>query len=372
MRQNIYAIDTTDEIPSPGLVIFEALVRENIALMKTIAGQDRRLRPHCKTHKMIDIVRLEVDMGILKHKCATFAEAEMLAVGGAQDVFLAYNPVGPNIQRAVRFRQRFPEVRFSVTADHPGPVEALNDAMAGAGIGIDVFVDIDTGLGRTGLKPGPGARELYARVCRSSNLRPAGLHVYDGQNHQTTVEDRRAAVEECWQAVLALRDDLADASFDVPTIVAGGTGTFPLYARMDEPSLEFSPGTCVLHDAGYAEDFPDLPFIPAALVLTRVISRPSHDRVTFDLGYKACASDPPAGSRLRFPSIPDAREVLQNEEHLVVETALATNFRPGDVALAIPTHICPTTALHAHAWVVRDGRVRGKWAVTARDRNYSP
>ena len=149
-----YAIANPHEILSPGLVVFEEIVRDNIARMKRTAGEASRLRPHCKTHKMIDIVRLEVGMGIAKHKCATFAEAEMLALGGARDVFLAYNLVGPNIARAVRFRQRFPEVRFSVTADHPEPVDALNDAMARAGEHIHVFVDIDTGLQRTGLPPG--------------------------------------------------------------------------------------------------------------------------------------------------------------------------------------------------------------------------
>ena len=366
-----YTIDTTDEILSPGLVIFEGILRKNIAQMKEIAGGTQRLRPHCKTHKMVEIVRLQVEMGIVKHKCATFAEAEMLAVGGAQDVFLAYNLVGPNIERAVRYRQRFPDVRFCVAADHPGPVDALNDAMAHAGTGIDVFIDIDTGLGRTGLAPGFSALDLYARIERLSNLRPAGLHVYDGQNHQTRIGDRRAAVNACWIAVDEFREKLVSAGLNVPAIVAGGTGTFPLYACRDDPSLELSPGTCVLHDEGYGQVFPDLQFVPAALILTRVVSRPSAERVTFDLGYKACASDPPAGNRLRFPAIPDAREVLQNEEHLVIETAQAARYQPGSVELAIPTHICPTTALHAHAWIVKEGRVCDEWEVTARDRKLS-
>ena len=363
-----YAIANPDEVLSPGLVVFEELLRENLSHMIAIAGDIGRLRPHCKTHKMIDVTRLEVGMGIAKHKCATFAEAEMLALGGARDVFLAYNVVGPNIDRAVRYRQRFPDVRFSVAADHPEPVGALNDAMARAGERIHVFVDIDTGLRRTGLPPGPEARDLYAKIEGASHLEPAGLHLYDGQNKQTDLAERQRAVDRCWDAVRALRERLEKASMAVPAIVAGGTGSFPLYARKDEPSLELSPGTCVLHDAGYARKFPDMRFVAAALILTRVVSRPSRDLVTFDLGHKACASDPPAGSRLHFPAIPDAKEVLQNEEHLVIETERASCYRHGDVELAIPTHICPTSALHSHSWVVSDGRVRERWEVTARDR----
>ena len=297
-----YAIANPEEILSPGLVVFESIVRDNIERMKFMAGAAQRLRPHCKTHKMVDVTRMQVDMGIVKHKCATFAEAEMLACGGARDVFLAYNLVGPNIDRAVRYRQRYPDVRFSVAADHPGPVNALNAAMARSGVHVHVFVDIDTGLQRTGLPPGPEARDLYALIAGSSHLQPAGLHLYDGQNHQTDLAERQRAVDGCWNAVQALGEQLESDSLAVPAIVAGGTGTFPLYAGKDHPSLELSPGTCVLHDDGYAREFPDMRFVAAALILTRVVSRPSAERVTFDLGYKACASDPPAGSRLRFPA----------------------------------------------------------------------
>ena len=363
-----YSIANPDDVLSPGLVVFEDIVRENIARMQEIAGDDGRLRPHCKTHKMVDVTRLEIAMGIVKHKCATFAEAEMLALGGARDVFLAYNLVGPNIGRAVRFRQRFPEVLLSVTADDPEPVDALNDAMSRAGERVRVFVDLDTGLRRTGLSPGPDARDLYARIANASHLAPAGLHLYDGQNHQTDLAERQAAVDRCWDSMLAFRDLLAKSSLPVPAVVAGGTGTFSFYTQKDEPWLELSPGTCVFHDAGYMREFPDIRFEAAALILTRVVSRPASNLVTFDLGYKACASDPPAGRRLSFPDIPDAREVLQNEEHLVLETGRAAHYRPGDVELAIPTHICPTSALHSHAWVVADGRVDKRWEVTARDR----
>ena len=363
-----YTIANPHEVLSPGLVVFEEILRENVARMIAIAGDVRRLRPHCKTHKMVEVTRRQVGMGIVKHKCATFAEAEMLALGGARDVFLAYNVVGPNIGRAVRYRQRFPEVRFCVAADHPEPVEALNDAMAHAGEHIHVFVDIDSGLQRTGLPPGTEACELYAKIDGSSHLTPAGLHLYDGQNHQTDLGDRQRAVDRCWDAVCTLRERLKNASLAVPAIVAGGTGSFPVYAGKDDPTLELSPGTCVLHDDRYTREFPDMKFVAAALVLTRVVSRPSHNLVTFDLGHKACAADPPAGSRLHFPAIPDAKEVLQNEEHLVIETESASGYRPGDVELAIPTHICPTSALHSHAWVVRGGRVENRWEVTARDR----
>ena len=99
-----------------------------------------------------------------------------------------------------------------------------------------------------------------------------------------------------------------------------------------------------------------------------MISRPTATRVTFDLGYKAVASDPPAGKRCILLDVPRYEAVLQNEEHLVVETPLADRFKPGDEVLAVPTHICPTVAMHQRAYVVEGGRLTGTWDVVGRDR----
>lgn len=363
-----YRIDDTSEIFSPALVVFQDVLERNLDRLTRIAGSPARLRPHCKTHKMPAVAKIELARGIVKHKCATLAEAEMLADAGVRDVFLAYNLVGPNIRRAAAFVARYPDVRLFVTGDHPDPVRELGAALAAGGRTIGVALDLDVGQHRTGLPLGDQAFDLYRLIANTPGLEPAGLHVYDGHRHESSLDERRAAVLATWKEVVAFRDKLKNAGLAVPRIVAGGTPSFPIYASLDDPLLELSPGTTVLHDCGYGERFPDLQFEPAALVLTRCISRPTPDRVTFDLGYKAVASDPPAGQRLVFPDLPDAVAVLQNEEHLVVQTSKAGEFKPGDELLAIPRHVCPTSALHRQAWVVRDGHVVDRWEVTARDR----
>jgi D-serine deaminase-like pyridoxal phosphate-dependent protein len=364
----VYRVADTSTIITPALVVFRDLVISNIEEMIRVAGSAERLRPHCKTHKMREVAQLELERGIRKHKCATLAEAEMLAQAGAKDVFLAYNLVGANIGRAVEFRRKFPDVTLSVTADHPKPIEALGAAMKQAGLAIDALLDIDPGLHRTGLEPGPQAKALYQQLAETKGIKPGGLHLYDGHNHQTDLAERTSAVMAGWNKAAAFRDELVAAGWPVPRIVAGGTGSFPVFARIEDPALELSPGTVVLHDVGYGRKFPDLRFTPAALLLTRVISRPTPERVTLDLGYKACASDPPAGDRLFFPDLPEAKQVLQNEEHLVLETPRAGEFTPGDELWAIPRHICPTSALHKQVWVVSGGRLAGRWDVAARDR----
>ena len=363
-----YKILDSDAILSPALLIFEEVLENNLRKMIEIAGDPKRLRPHCKTHKMREVIELELRLGIVKHKAATIAEAEMLVQAGVQDIFLAYNLVGPNIARAVKFLQRFPDVRLAVTVDHPQPLAALDQAMQSAGKRIDVLLDIDSGQHRTGIALGPRAEELYRQISNAPGLHAVGLHLYDGQNHQKDLAERTAAVMAIWQQASEFRDRLVAGGYSVPKIVCGGTGSFPVFAKVDDPAIELSPGTCVFHDAGYGEIFPDLDFKPAQWILTRVISRPADNLMTLDLGYKACAADRPAGRRLRFPELPDAEEVLQNEEHLVLRTPLAANYAPGDVLLAIARHACPTSAMYQQATVIRDGRVKDCWNVVARDR----
>ncbi len=366
---NPYAIADTSAIFSPGLVFFRDLIRQNIARMIEIAGAPDRLRPHAKTHKTREISRMELDAGITKHKVATIAEAEMVASVGVPDVLLSYPVVGPNVGRLVSLVRRYPACRFSVLVDHSDSAEALSRAFATADLEIDVMLDVDVGQHRTGIAPGPEAQELYEQVARLPGLRPMGLHVYDGHNHQESLEDRKQTALSQLEPALNLRRRLEKAGLPVSRLVVGGTPTFPVYARLDLPGLECSPGTLVLHDHGYGSRFPDLAgFVPAALLLTRVISRPTTTRVTFDLGYKAIASDPPAGKRLRMLDMPAHEAVLQNEEHLVLEMLEASKFRPGDEALAIPTHICPTVAMHQRAYIIEGGKLVGTWDIVGRDR----
>jgi D-serine deaminase-like pyridoxal phosphate-dependent protein len=364
-----YALDGTAALLSPGLLFFKDIIERNLAACVRIAGSPERLRPHVKTHKTREIVRLELAAGITRHKCATIAEAEMLASCGAPDVLIAYNLVGPHCTRLAKLLQAYPATEFSVLADHPLGLDMLSRAMRRAGQTVDVLLDLNVGQHRTGIAPGPGAAVLYAQIERLEGLRPGGLHVYDGHNRQENQAERAAAVKEQLEPVLALRCRLDELGLPVPRLVLGGTPTFPIHARMQEPGVECSPGTFVLHDSGYGNRFADLAdFMPAALLLTRVVSRPAPQRVTLDLGTKAVASDPPAGKRCVLLDFPEYEAVIHNEEHFVVETARAEQYSPGDEVFAIPSHICPTCALHKQAYVVVGGAVRETWDIVARDR----
>src|SRR5262249_37758186 len=167
--------------------------RHNIGRAIDIAGGPARLRPHVKTHKTREIVLLELEAGITKHKCATLAEAEMVAGCGAPDVLLAYPLVGPNCGRMARLAKTYPDCRFSVLADHPAPLRSLSEALARTGRTVDVLIDLDIGQHRTGIAPGEVAVALYEEVGRLPGLRPGGIHAYDGHNHQESPQEREAA-----------------------------------------------------------------------------------------------------------------------------------------------------------------------------------
>ena len=105
------------------------------------------------------------------------------------DVLLAYQPVGPNVKRLVQLVKKFPSTRFSALVDDEGAVQALSRGTSEGGVTLDVFLDLDCGMHRTGIAPGPEAVALYRLITRSPGLRAAGLHVYDGHIRDT---DHRA------------------------------------------------------------------------------------------------------------------------------------------------------------------------------------
>lgn len=360
-----YTISNADDVPSPALLVYPDRVEENIRRMIRVAGGVDRLRPHMKTNKLPEVIRMQMDHGISKFKCATIAEAEMVAACGAPDVLLAYQPVGPNVKRFVELVRTFPKTTFSALVDDEQTIRALSDAAAGAAVTLNLFLDIDCGMHRTGIAPGASAAALYGLIVSLPDLTAAGLHAYDGHIHDSDLAARTRACDDAFAAVDALRHDLIASGLPVPNVVAGGTPTFPIHAR--RPDVECSPGTAVFWDLGYSTKLPDMDFLPAVLVLTRVVSKPGSNLLCLDLGHKAIASEGPP-PRVQLLGLPDTRAVGHSEEHLTLETNRAGEFPVGSAFYGMPWHVCPTVALHNEAVVVRNGRAEERWQVVGRAR----
>ncbi len=365
-----YHIKNIDDIPSPALVVYRDLVKQNIKrALDWVSGDVSKLRPHAKTHKTAEIIEMEWEAGILKHKCATIREAEMLAQNGIEDIVIAYQMVGPNINRFLSLQQQYSNVDFKVIVDHIDAVSQLSEAAKTLGLNVKVMLDLDVGMKRTGVPVGDDAVKIYEAIDQFDGLQPWGLHVYDGHIHDIEVIARTNACNISLYQVEMMQGMLSDKGLPVPLVVMGGTPTFPIYAETD--GVEASPGTFVFHDYGYTTHFPDLGFIPAALLLSRVISIPSSTRFTLDLGHKAIAADPD-GVRGTILNIENTEVDTQHEEHWAINVPDTSQIQIGQEVYVCPTHICPSVALHPFYYVIdSDGYYRETWEVTARNRTDS-
>ena len=371
MTLGSYPVFCADALPSPSVLVFRAYLERNLDRMVALAGGPERLRPHCKTHKTREIVRLLLERGVQRHKCATPREVQLCLEAGARDVVLAYQPVGPSVEQLVALAERTPDARLGALVDCEAAAEALARAAVKRGVTIGALVDLDTGLHRTGIAIGDEAAALYAFAARQPGLRPAGLHVYDAQNNSYhEAAERQQAVERTLGPVLAFADRLRMQGLDVPEIVCGGSGTFHYHAQHDGP-ITVSPGTCVFWDYGYSQRFPELDkeFVPAALLFGRVVSRPAPRHVTLDVGNKAIAADPPVGKRGLILGLEDAETLVHNEEHWALMADGADRYRVGDTVLIVPAHVCPCTNLHPWLQVIdQEWRLAGRWEVASRQR----
>jgi D-serine deaminase-like pyridoxal phosphate-dependent protein len=367
-NNNMLSIDTIHKIDSPALVIFPGRVLQNIRLAIAMLDDVSRLRPHVKTNKSPDATRMMIGEGIHKFKCATIAEAEMLGQCGAKDVLLAYQPIGPKLQRFIQLVQQYPGTIYSCLTDHPDAAYEQATAFAAAGLVVPVFIDLNLGMNRTGIAPDK-TLALYQRCAELPGIRPVGLQAYDGHLRHPDIADRTMACDAVYAGVEMLRGKIVAAGFAEPVIVAGGSPTYPIHAR--RAGVECSPGTFIYWDKGYGDLCSEQAFVPAAYLMTRIISLPDAEHLCLDLGHKSVAAENPLHQRVFFENAQELTPVGQSEEHLVVHAGAGHTYRVGDVLWGVPFHICPTVALYERAITVVNEAVSEEWMAVARDRKLS-
>lgn len=359
-----FEISNAAIIDTPALAVYPDRVKENISLLKSFLPETHRLRPHVKTNKSPEVAKLLLEAGIKKFKCATIAEAEMLAMAGAKDILLAYQPTGPKIERFAKLIETFPEIQFSCLTDNQETAVEISNVMQRNKIILPVYIDLNVGMNRTGI-PTSDALELYHFLCELEGIQPVGLHAYDGHLRDPDLAVRTQQCDDAYKPV----EDLAEkikAGGNKIVIIAGGTPTFPIHARRKE--IECSPGTFIYWDTGYGNLLKEQPYHYAAVVLTRVISKPSPGMLCLDLGHKAIASENPLQNRVTFLNAPELEPTGQSEEHLVVKTDKWDEYHVGQLIYGIPFHICPTVALHDFAWAIEKHEATQIWYNLARTR----
>jgi D-serine deaminase-like pyridoxal phosphate-dependent protein len=339
--------------------VYPDRVRHNIKLAIKMIGTASRLRPHVKTHKSHEVTQLMLDAGIDKFKCATIAEAEMLAQCGAPDVLLAYQPLGPKLNRFVTLMQQYPATRFSCIVDDKYVASDMSAQFSREGFKVPVYIDLNVGMDRTGIS-GDRALDLYASCLDLPGLSVRGIHAYDGQINDADFAIRKKRCDEAFGIVERVHAQIQGS------IICGGSPTFSIHCQ--RPDVECSPGTFVYWDQGYLDHCPEQPFLPAVVLLARVISKPSDNHVCIDLGHKSIASENPIGHRVSFLNATGITPVKHSEEHMVLELQHTGSLVAGDILYALPFHVCPTVALYERMLAVSQGEVVGEWQNIARNR----
>ncbi|WP_276347695.1 D-TA family PLP-dependent enzyme [Daejeonella sp. JGW-45] len=365
-----YTVKNAENIDSPALLVYKDRALDNIRQVLTMVRDPKQLRPHVKTHKLTEICRMMQDAGIRKFKAASIAEAEMLGIAGAEDVMLAYQPGRPKFLRFLNLIREYPGTRYSCLLDNieSGRMFAdlfSNSEAAKRGAVLPVFIDLNVGMNRTGIKPG-AAYGLFNDIQSLRELEFKGFHAYDGHIRDVDLAERTAHCENDFKEAEVLREKIKEEGGQLPLLVAGGSPTFAIHSK--KVNTECCPGTFVFWDKGYRDTLPEQDFKYAALVMTRVVSLPAENKICIDLGYKSVASENELTNRVGFLNYPELKPSGHSEEHMVIEVEKGHSFKIGDIFYAVPVHICPTVALFENALVVQDGELTDTWRVVARDR----
>ena len=357
-------------LQTPALIIDLDAMERNIAAMAAHAkAHNIALRPHAKTHKCSQIAKLQMKAGALGICCAKLGEGEALADAGI-DSILSTSPVVTEfgIARVMTLNMKIGELR--VTCDNAAIAAKLADAARASGKKLRVVVDIDPGLGRTGIRLRESAIALVERVVKSPDLEFAGLQCYAGQvQHMESPNERRAASLNAMKELAELRDRLKAKGITVPLLSGGGTGTFDI--DPDANTLtELQVGSYIFMDKQYNEVWEKPgqrpPFEPSLFVQTTVVSANREGLATTDAGFKSFATD--AGSPAIFSGAPEGANYFffGDEQGGVFYPAANGKLDVGSVIVCIVPHCDPTVNLYDRYHGVRGDTLESIWTIEAR------
>jgi D-serine deaminase-like pyridoxal phosphate-dependent protein len=349
------------------LVYYQDVIEENISKAIALAGGADRLWPHMKTHKTSALLKMQIERGISRFKCATIAEAELCAASGGRHILVAYPLVGPAIGRFIRLKEKFSAAEFWAIGDDLRQLELLGKAAVLENQSpINALVDVNLGMNRTGVLP-EKLEKFYLNAAKIEGLAIQGFHCYDGHLTIKDLGERRSAASSAAGGFWKVKESLEKKGCEIPVVVMGGTPTFSCHR--ETKGIFLSPGTFFVQDYGYYSKYSDLDFTPGAAILSRVVSHPKEGFFTMDTGSKAIATDP--ADRGIIADLPEAKPVSQSEEHWVWSIDGSEPPPIGKVLYILPTHICPTSALYPGVVAVKNGKRSGYWEVGARNRKIS-
>ncbi|MDR3688490.1 MAG: alanine racemase [Fimbriimonas sp.] len=344
------------ELETPVPVVDLDILEQNLLKMQAYCDlHGLRLRPHIKTHKCPEIAHMQVDRGAVGITCQKLSEAEVMADAGLSDIHLSYPIVG--VRKPERLANLARRVRVSVSVDSQLGLQVAEEAATAASQPITVWVDFDSGAGRTGVCTVAEALNLAQMACSSGRLLFGGLITYPlSPASQEFFED-------------------AKGSFDLKAIeIPGfsGAGTPSAWSAHEISGLtEVRHGTYVFHDRATVGVGAATMDECAVHVLATVVSRPSKDRAILDAGSKTLSSDRvPESIGSGFGLIreyPDSVVERLYEEHALVSVpGTCTGLQIGERVRILPNHVCVVVNLHDELIAARDDKVVKRLTIACR------
>ncbi len=354
-----------DEVDTPALLLDLDAFEHNLAQMRDLlAPTGAKLRAHAKTHKSPVIAHRQIAMGAVGQCVQKVAEAEVLAWGGVPDILVSNQIVGDG--KLARLAALARITQMAVCADDAGNVARIEHAAEAAGVRLPVLVEIDVGMTRCGVQPGPEAVALAQVIAASKHLRFAGLQAYHGRaQHFRTPPERRSAIGQAVDNVRRTTEQLRQQGLDCPIIGGAGTGTFEIEAGSGLYT-EIQAGSYCFMDADYARnrEGASAGFRHALFVLATVMSAVRPGLAVLDAGHKAVSVDSGMPLVWQHEAI---RYTGASDEHGKLEWDPASSGpKLGEKLLLIPGHCDPTVDRFDWYVGVRGGRVECLWPVAAR------
>ena len=360
------------DLNTPVLVLdVEALDRNIAAMAALAAGHGVGLRPHAKTHKSVDIAKRQLGAGALGVCCAKIGEAEVLVDGGIAGILITSPVAAPRAIDRLAALAAHADGLMAVV-DHPAVAKRIDAALAAAGATLDVVIDIDPGIRRTGVASAEAAVDLARAITALPRLRYRGVQYYCGsQQHIEAYAERCAAIIERTDYLKSVIAALADAGFAPEIVTGSGTGTHRIDLDLGA-FTELQAGSYVFMDKQYLDcdltGAGDAPFEVALGVDARVVSANHPGLVTIDAGFKSLSTDGGVAV-VRRGAPEDARFAFMGDEHsALIASGIGDRLAPGDpVTLTVP-HCDPTVNLYDHYHVVSGDTLVAIWPVSARGR----
>ena len=370
MQNKWWEINRKTQIDTPFLAVYEDRMQANMErLIAAVDGDLSKLRPHIKTHKIGEVLELIKKNKIDKIKCATIAEAELAAMYQVSDILLAYQPVGLKKQRWITLIEKYRNSKFSTIVDNLESAIELNTIAQKNKLQLNVYLDLNTGMNRTGVALSEDWIALSESIMKLKNIQFVGFHIYDG-HIKGAIENRTTEVAESFQKIRLRIKHLEQKINKKLAIVAGGSNTFPFYATQE--NVECSPGTFIFWDVNYSTHLSEQDFKTAAVLVGTIISQPSPTTYCIDIGYKSVASENTLDKRVVILNDENLIPIAHSEEHLVLENQGNINYKVGNTIYALPYHVCPTCNLYETVQVVNNQQdIYTEWKVLARNKKIS-